>query len=58
MPLKTITLPGEGENIIDKGAVSNVMIFGDQVDVSICNWKTPALQARKKVEVTHSENPS
>jgi ATP-binding protein involved in chromosome partitioning len=49
--LKTITLPGEGENIIDKGAVSNVMIFGDQIDIDL-QLENPSLQARKKVEVT------
>ena len=49
--LKTITLPGEGENIIDKGVVSNVMIFGDQVDVDL-QLENPSLQARKKLEVT------
>lgn len=48
--LKTITLPGEGENIIDKGVVSNVMIFGDQVDVDL-QLENPSLQARKKLEV-------
>src|SRR6056300_408499 len=49
--LKTITLPGEGENIVDKGVVSNVMIFGDQVDVDL-QLENPSLQARKKLEVT------
>src|SRR6056300_494896 len=49
--LKTITLHGEGENIIDKGAVSNVMIFGDQIDIDL-QLENPSLQARKKVEVT------
>ena len=49
--LKTITLPGEGENIVDKGVVSNVMIFGDQIDIDI-QLQNPSLQARKKLEVT------
>jgi ATP-binding protein involved in chromosome partitioning len=49
--LKTITLPGEGENIIDKGAVSNIMIFGDQIDIDI-QLQNPSLQARKKLEVS------
>src|SRR5210317_616085 len=49
--LKTISLPGEGGNIVDKGAVSNVMIFGDQIDIDL-QLENPSLQARKKVEVT------
>ena len=49
--LKTISLPGEGGNLIDNGVVSNVMIFGDQVDIDI-QLQNPSLQARKKLEVT------
>ena len=33
--IKTITLPGKSENIIDSGAVKNLMIFGDEVDIDI-----------------------
>ncbi len=48
--LKTITAPGAGENMVDSGAVTNVLTFGDEVivDVTINN---PTLQARKKTEV-------
>jgi len=48
--LKTITVPGEGDNMVDSGAVSNVVTFADEVvvDVSI---KNPTLQAKKKTEV-------
>lgn len=49
--IKNISLPGEGENIIDRGAVSNIMIFGDQIDVDI-QLENPSLQARKKLEVS------
>ena len=49
--LEKISLPGEKENIIDKGIVTNVMIFGDQVDIDI-KFENPSLQARKKLEVT------
>ena len=49
--LKKISLPGEGKNIIDRGIVTNVMIFGDQVDVDL-QLENPSLQARKKLEVT------
>ena len=48
--LKTICLSGESENIVDKGAVSNLMIFGDQIDIDL-KLNNPSLQARKKLEV-------
>lgn len=48
--LQTISVPGEGKNMVESGAVTNVMTFGDEVvvDVTINN---PSLQARKKTEV-------
>jgi len=48
--LETISAPGEGKNLVESGAVSNVVIFGDEVvvDVTISN---PSLQAKKKTEV-------
>jgi len=48
--LKTITVPGEGKNMIESEAVKNVVIFNDEViiDISISN---PTLQARKRTEV-------
>jgi ATP-binding protein involved in chromosome partitioning len=49
--LKTISLPGEAGNIVDEGVVSNIMIFGDQVDIDL-QLQNPSLQARKKLEVT------
>jgi len=47
--LSTITVPGEGANMIASGAVRNIMTFADEivVDIVIAN---PALQAKKKVE--------
>ena len=48
--LKTITAPGEGENMVDSGAVTNVVTFADEVIVDI-TIKNPSLQAKKKVEV-------
>ena len=47
--LKTITVPGAGENMINSGAVTNVLTFGDEVIVDI-TINNPALQARKKTE--------
>lgn len=48
--LETITVPGEGKNMVESGAVANVMTFGDEVVVDII-IKNPSLQARKKTEV-------
>ena len=48
--LKTITAPGEGENMVDSGAVTNVVTFADEVIVDI-TIKNPSLQAKKKTEV-------
>ncbi len=47
--LEQITVPGEGANMVESGAVKNVLTFGDEVvvEVSITN---PAMQARKKIE--------
>ncbi len=48
--LENITVPGEGKNMVESGAVQNVMTFGDEVvvDLVIAN---PSLQAKKKTEV-------
>ena len=48
--LKLISVPGEGQNMVDSGAVQNVMTFGDEVVVDI-TIQNPSLQARKKTEV-------
>ncbi len=47
--LATITVPGEGQNMVESGAVKNVVTFADEVivDITITN---PAMQARKKTE--------
>ena len=49
--LETITVPGEGTNMVESGAVRNVQVFGDEVVVDI-TIKNPSLQARKKTEVS------
>ncbi len=48
--LENITVPGEGQNMVESGAVKNVQIFGDEVEVDI-TIANPSLQARKKTEV-------
>ena len=48
--LESITVPGEGQNMVESGAVRNVITFGDEVIVDI-TIKNPSLQAKKKTEV-------
>lgn len=48
--LTKITVPGEGQNMVDSGAVTNVVTFADEVIVDI-TIKNPSLQAKKKTEV-------
>lgn len=48
--LETISAPGEGQNLIESGAVGNVVTFGDEVIVDV-TIKNPSLQAKKKTEV-------
>ncbi len=48
--LETITVPGEGMNMVESGAVNNIQVFGDEVIVDI-TINNPSLQARKKTEV-------
>ena len=48
--LENITVPGEGQNMVESGAVTNVQVFGDEVEVDL-TIKNPSLQARKKTEV-------
>ncbi len=48
--LENITVPGEGQNMVESGAVKNIQIFGDEVEVDI-TITNPSLQARKKTEV-------
>ncbi len=49
--LSKISAPGEGQNLVESGAIKNVQVFGDEVivDVTINN---PSLQAKKKTEVS------
>lgn len=48
--LRQITLPGQGEDLISGGAVKNIQLFGEQVDIDL-TLNNPSLQARKKLEV-------
>ena len=48
--LETISVPGEGGNMVETGAVKNVITFGDEVIVDI-TINNPSLQAKKRTEV-------
>ena len=48
--LETITVAGEGKNMVESGAVKNVITFGDEVVVDL-QLSTPALHIRKRAEV-------
>ncbi len=48
--LRKISVPGEGQNLIESGAVTQIQVSGDAVEVAI-TIKNPSLQARKKTEV-------
>ena len=48
--LKLINNPGTPEDIVSSGCVTNIQIFGDQIDINL-SISNPSLQARKKLEV-------
>lgn len=48
--LETITIAGEGKNMVESGAVRNVVTFGDEVVVDLV-MSTPALHIKKRAEV-------
>ena len=47
--LEPITLAGEGKNMVEGGAVQNVVTFADEVIVDL-KLATPALHIKKKAE--------
>ena len=48
--LETISVAGEGKNMVESGAVQNVITFGDEVVVDL-TLSTPALHIKKRAEV-------
>ncbi|MCF4100266.1 Mrp/NBP35 family ATP-binding protein [Gillisia sp. M10.2A] len=48
--LETISVSGEGRNMVESGVVQNVMTFGDEVVVDLV-LSTPALHIKKRAEV-------
>lgn len=47
--LETITIAGEGKNMVESGAVANVLTFGDEVVVDLV-LHTPAMHIKKRAE--------
>ncbi len=47
--LETISIAGEGKNMVESGAVHNVITFGDEVVVDLV-MSTPALHIKKRAE--------
>lgn len=47
--LETITIAGEGKNMVESGAVKNVLIFGDEVNIDLL-IATPAMHIKKRAE--------
>ncbi|OYU81071.1 MAG: chromosome partitioning protein [Flavobacterium sp. BFFFF1] len=47
--LETITVAGEGKNMVESGAVTNVLTFGDEVVVDVV-LHSPALHIKKRAE--------
>ena len=48
--LETISVAGEGKNMVESGAIQNVITFGDEVVVDLL-LATPALHIKKRAEV-------
>jgi ATP-binding protein involved in chromosome partitioning len=49
--LETITIAGEGKNMVESGAVTNVVTFGDEVVVDLV-LHTPAMHIKKEQKTT------
>jgi ATP-binding protein involved in chromosome partitioning len=47
--LETITVAGEGKNMVESGAIANVLTFGDEVVIELVLY-VPALHIRKRAE--------
>ena len=47
--LETITIAGEGKNMVESGAITNVLTFGDEVIVDLV-LNTPAMHIKKRAE--------
>jgi ATP-binding protein involved in chromosome partitioning len=47
--LDTITAPGEGKSLVENKNITNIVVFGNEVEVDV-TISNPTLQAKKKME--------
>ena len=47
--LDTITAPGEGKSLVENKNITNIVVFGNEVEVDV-TISNPTLQAKKKTE--------
>ena len=47
--LESISVAGEGKNMVESGAVTNVVVFGNEVIVDLV-LATPAMHIKKRAE--------
>ena len=52
--LETITVAGEGKNMVESGAVTNVITFGEEVVVDLV-LNSPAMHIKKKSRRRHKK---
>jgi len=55
--LETITIAGEGKNMVESGAVKNVVTFGEEVIIDLV-LSTPAMHIKKKSGRRYQKNNS
>jgi len=46
--LETISAPGEGQNLVESKAVTNIQIFGDEVEVDVTPSAIRVYRPRKR----------
>ena len=52
--LETITAPGEGKSLVENKNITNIVAFGNEVEVDV-TISNPTLQAKKKIEAEISK---
>ena len=52
--LESISIAGEGKNMVESGAVQNVVVFGDEVVVDLL-ISSPAMHIKKRAEEAERE---
>lgn len=52
--LETITAPGEGKSLVENKNITNIIVFGNEVEIDV-TISNPTLQAKKKTEAEISK---